>query len=247
MMITLKGDIGYNKNAPVVEKIDLMLTPGRLYCVLGPNGCGKTTLLLTLSGILSPISGQLSHENTENRMYIPPDPPYLPTLRIGDVILNIIFGEKEIVLYKKEQDYRMKKASETLKLLELNKKLEEHYENLSTGEKMKVIFTGALSADADALFLDEPNNHLDMRSRLILYQELRKVAESKIVVISTHDINEAAQNCDQVILITREKRVYGPEAPPTLLTKENLERSYGVKILVGRIGGQLFFVPALST
>jgi ABC-type cobalamin/Fe3+-siderophores transport system ATPase subunit len=247
MRIILKGDIGYNKNNPVIKQANLNFTPGKLYCILGPNGCGKTTLLLTLSGILPPISGTLDRIDADNRLYIPPDPPYLPTLRIGDVILHIIYGERGIVIYKKTTDDRLKKATETLRLLELNKRLEEHYENLSTGEKMKVILTGALSADANALFLDEPNNHLDIKSRLILYNQLKQVAKEKIVVISLHDINEAAQNCDEVILITREKRAYGPEKPLILLTKENLERSYGVKIMVGKIGNQSFFVPALST
>ncbi len=245
MKITIQGTIGYQK--PVLQNLSLTISEGKMTCILGANGSGKTTLLLSIAGILPLINGEIRYEPDTTKLYTPPDPPYLPTLRVGDVILHYLTENRHLVLYKDMENPRLEKAEKILKELGFDKSFGNMYEELSTGEKMKVLLAGAIASDKKVLLMDEPNNHLDIKARLKLYTYLRKQARQKIVILTIHDINEAVSYCEQTILIIPQRRILGPDHPSNILTIENLREAYKIDFQVIKQGENIFYLPTLST
>ena len=247
MKLVFNGNAGYTMREPVIKNISIEITSGHLYCILGPNGCGKTTLLLTLSGALNPLKGKIERVNYNKSIYISPDPPYLPSLRIGDVILSVSNTDGKLILYKNQDKETIREAIKTYTLLGLDKQMNDYYEKLSSGEKMKIMLSAALVIKDKALFLDEPNNHLDIKSRIILYKLLREKSREKIIVISLHDINEASLHCEKIIIIYRNGEAIGPGEPIETLKKENLEKAYQINLKEIKYEGHLLFLPLLTT
>jgi ABC-type nitrate/sulfonate/bicarbonate transport system ATPase subunit len=175
--------------------IDFSVRRGEFVAVLGPSGCGKTTLLNLLSGFDTPTTGRVQRSEPTRTVF--QEDGLFPWLSAHD---NIAFGARHIT----DAKAREAQVSELLKLVHLQEFGDHFPRQLSGGMKQRVSIARALAGDAPILLLDEPFSHLDYLSRLRLRGEFARLLSVKprTLVLVTHDVEEATQLADRVVILT---------------------------------------------
>jgi ABC-type nitrate/sulfonate/bicarbonate transport system ATPase subunit len=190
------------KSMPVFENINLEVADGEFVCLLGPSGCGKTTLLNAMAGFLSPTSGSIQVDGEvvsgpdPRRIYVFQERGVFPWLTVEG---NIGFG-----LFKLPQGEREKRIAHYVRMVGLQGFEKAYPQELSGGMKQRVEVARALAVDPDMLFLDEPFGALDSITRLEMRAELLRIweTERKTIIFVTHDIDEAVQLADRVVVMS---------------------------------------------
>ena len=179
----------------VLQEISLGINRGEFVAVVGPSGCGKTTLLNLLSGYEQPSSGSVERRG-QVRMVYQVDGLY-PWMTVAE---NISLGVRHL----SSAEERRIQIDDMIGLIEL-KGFENHYPHqLSGGMRQRVELARALAGNSDILLMDEPFSSLDYLTRLRMRQELAHLLHERprTVVLVTHDIEEAAQLADRVVVLT---------------------------------------------
>lgn len=198
--------IGYQLGNVLQDPINLKLNRGECLVINGPSGCGKTTLLHTLAGYLSPLSGKVLLNNQpmgkEAIRYLPQKP----------WIINGSWAENLAVLAPDATKKEMHKVLNQLGLESLitnrNKglasKLNEHGEGLSGGQLQRLALARVLLSPAPLVLLDEPTASLDAESRQYVLAALLVLKPQCILVISSHDADVLALADHQLMFASRE-------------------------------------------
>jgi NitT/TauT family transport system ATP-binding protein len=190
------------KATPVLDDITLDVGNGEFVCLLGPSGCGKSTLLSTMAGFLSPtrgeirIDGDLVRGPDPRRIFVFQERGVFPWLTVEG---NIEFG-----LFKLSRAERELRVRHYVTMVGLQGFERAFPHELSGGMKQRLEVARALAVNPDMLFLDEPFGSLDSITRLIMRGELLRIweAERKTIVFVTHDIDEAVQLADRVVVLS---------------------------------------------
>lgn len=191
-----------NKSLPVLQNINLDVSEGEFVCVVGPSGCGKSTLLNTMSGFLSPTSGSVRIDGEivrgpdPRRIFVFQERGVFPWLTVEG---NIGFG-----LFKLQDSERKQRIARYIKMVGLQGFEEAYPSELSGGMKQRLEVARALAVNPDTLYLDEPFGALDSMTRHTMRGELLRIWESerKTIVFVTHDIDEAVQLADRVVVLS---------------------------------------------
>jgi ABC-type nitrate/sulfonate/bicarbonate transport system ATPase subunit len=186
----------------VLEDINLEVGDGEFLCLLGPSGCGKSTLLNTMAGFLSPTSGEIKVDGEvvrgpdPRRIFVFQERGVFPWLTVEG---NIGFG-----LFKLPRQERERRIAHYIKMVGLEGFEKTYPPELSGGMKQRLEVARALAVNPDMLFLDEPFGALDSITRLIMRGELLRIweAERKTIIFVTHDIDEAVQLADRVVVMS---------------------------------------------
>jgi NitT/TauT family transport system ATP-binding protein len=179
----------------VLKDVSLEVNAGEVVVLVGPSGCGKTTILNLLSGYLEPNSGTIKREGIIRTVY--QQDGLFPWLTVSE---NIAIGLRLI----DDTSRREKELTELLELVHLVG-FEKHYPHeLSGGMRQRAELARVLAGDSDILLMDEPFSALDYQSRHRMRRELVRMLEKrpKTVVFVTHDIEEAAQLADRVLVLS---------------------------------------------
>lgn len=200
MIILDDVTFGYRRKKPLYAGLDLTLEPGSVYGLLGPNGAGKSTLLRLLAGLLYPQNGQIRAGDLVpgdrkpvflEELFLVPEEFYLPPVRIRQ------FVDSNAPFYP-----RFSHAQMTGYLREFGLTDEQKLNELSYGQKKKVLIGFGLATNTALLLMDEPTNGLDIPSKS---QFRRLVAgaidERRTVVISTHQVRDLEALIDPVIIL----------------------------------------------
>jgi NitT/TauT family transport system ATP-binding protein len=187
---------------PVLENINLAVADGEFVCLLGPSGCGKSTLLNTMAGFLSPTSGEVYVDNEivhgpdPRRIFVFQERGVFPWLTVEG---NIAFG-----LGKLTREERDRRIAHYIQMVGLQGFEKAYPSELSGGMKQRLEVARALAVNPDMLLLDEPFGALDSITRLTMRHELLRIwqAERKTIVFVTHDIDEAVQLADRVVVMS---------------------------------------------
>jgi NitT/TauT family transport system ATP-binding protein len=180
----------------VLQELSLSVSPGELVVLVGPSGCGKTTLLNILSGFLEPRSGIVQTTGLLRTVY--QQDGLFPWLTVKE---NIAMGLRAI----KDKNRKEKELQELLELIHLDNFRDHFPHQLSGGMRQRVELARVIAGDSDILLMDEPFSALDYQTRLRMRQELALVLQTRprTVVFVTHDIEEAAQLADRVLVLSQ--------------------------------------------
>jgi ABC-type nitrate/sulfonate/bicarbonate transport system ATPase subunit len=190
------------KSTSVLDNVSLDVAKGEFLCLLGPSGCGKSTFLNVAAGFLEPtrgevrIDGELVQGPDPRRIFVFQERGVFPWLTVEG---NIGFG-----LFRLSRAEREQRIAHYVKLVGLQGFEKAYPQELSGGMKQRLEVARALAVNPDMLFLDEPFGALDSITRLIMRSELLRIweAERKTIVFVTHDIEEAVQLADRVVVMS---------------------------------------------
>lgn len=186
----------------VLRDINLDVDEGEFVCLLGPSGCGKSTLLNILAGFLTPTQGQVEiggevvRGPDPRRIFVFQERGVFPWLTVEG---NIAFGLSRI-----SAEERQRRVRHYVDLVGLKGFEKSYPSELSGGMKQRLEVARALAVNPDMLMLDEPFGALDSITRLTMRKELLRVweAERKTILFVTHDIEEAVQLADRVVVMS---------------------------------------------
>jgi len=227
---------------PVLDGVDLHLSPGEMVGVIGPNGAGKSTLVRLLSRVLVPGGGRIrlnGHNLAEWRAgelarvlaVVPQDRQLPPTFTAWEMVL---LGRTPYLGWMgqaSEHDRALAhQAMEDTGTWHLAHRL---ISQLSGGEQQRVVVARALAQEPQVLLLDEPTAHLDINHQIeTLSLIMRLVKQRDLAALAIfHDLNLAAQYCDRLLLLAR-GRVLAQGTPAQVLTPSLLRQAYGAEVVV---------------
>lgn len=242
MMLALNDlTCGYGRTA-ILSGVDLSVSPGESLCLLGPNGCGKTTLLRTILGLLPPLAGEvviedvslarLSRKRRARLLAYVPQAHALPfPFRVLDVVLTGRSAHVSMTATPSRADEEA--AIAALARMGCDSLAQRTFTQLSGGEQQLVLIARALAQDARILIMDEPSSNLDFGNQARLLAIMRAiVADSDLaVVMTTHYPNHAFAIASHVALI-KDGRIVDSGNPDYVLTEESLADTYGVPVRI---------------
>ncbi len=191
--------IGYNDSAPVVKAIDAELSVGCFCCLLGRNGTGKSTLLRTIAGLQPPLSGLI--ERPDSIGIVLTHVPELMNTKVHEMVAYGRLAHTGIWGRLGDEDYRI--ADDAIRMVGIESIASRLLSTLSDGEKQKTMIARAIAQQAPLLLLDEPSAFLDYPSRRDMMRLLILLAHRhhKTILLSTHDVELAAQCADLLWII----------------------------------------------
>ena len=188
----------------VLEHVSLQVEEGEFVCLVGPSGCGKTTLLNIIGGFLTATHGELIvegesvHGPDPRRIFIFQEGGVFPWLTVNE---NIGFG----VAHKRPAAERTQIIQHYVDLVGLTGFEKSYPRELSGGMRQRVEIARALAANSDVIYMDEPFGALDYFTRFKMRADLVRLwqQERKTILFVTHDIEEAIQLADRVVVFSR--------------------------------------------
>jgi len=259
----------YQRERCVLRDISFMVRPGTFLVVVGPNGAGKSTLINLIAGLLAPDSGAVSLDGIEVRSHRPVElagkiatvrQEFVPVfgLSVAEAVLMARTAHYGPFGFESRRDREL--ATKALELTDTIRFASRPLASLSGGERQRVFIARALAQDTPILLMDEPTSFLDLKHQVAIYDLLKTIQlqDAKTIIAVTHDINLAAQYCDEAILLpprpdspaTTEKGLPATQHPPyrvgppvEVFTVERVEEAFGVRVFSGPVGTEKFFIP----
>ncbi|MBT1065688.1 ATP-binding cassette domain-containing protein [Bowmanella sp. Y26] len=211
-MISVKNLCKQFGSFKAVDNLSFEVRPGDIVGFLGPNGAGKSTTMKMLTGFLPPSSGEIrifdqdmqqSAKQIQRRLgYLPEGAP-----AYGDMtplqFLNFIADVRGLKGEQKKQ-----RLAKVIDMVELRSMLDRPIENLSKGFKRRVGLAQAILHDPQVLILDEPTDGLDPNQKHQVRELIQNLSKDKIVIISTHILEEVTSVCNRAMIIAGGKMLF---------------------------------------
>jgi len=232
---------GYYKE-DIVKELSLNVDQGDFLVIIGPNGSGKTTLLRLLTRVLALRRGEILYKD-ENIFQMNLKQFCRKVAFVSqDISTDFSFTVMELVLmgripHLKRLQYETRKdieiAEEKLALTGCLSLKDKRIDELSAGERQRVIIAQALAQEPELLFLDEPTSHLDIGHQIQILDLLKKFNErnSLTIVMILHDLNLASAYSNRIALLEN-GTVFKEGKPQEVLTYQNIEAVYKTIVLV---------------
>lgn len=215
--------IGYsakNGGKIVADHIDVELQKGKLTCLIGKNGVGKSTLLRTLSKMQPRLSGDIELENKNiddfTRNQLAKKISLVLTERIPTSNLTVFeliaLGRQPYTNWiGKLNNEDMRQIEQAIEQSRLEDLVNQRCDELSDGQLQRAMICRALAQNTDIIILDEPTAHLDIQHKIETFKLLSNIAQhlNRSILISTHEVQLATQMASQLWLMTNKKMIIG--------------------------------------
>lgn len=238
----------YTPDVPALRGISLTLRAGTILYLLGRNGCGKTTLMNCLSGVLKPERGAVRLYGRDLRSYTPAERarhvgliPQLHTPAFNYSVREIVLMGRapHLGLFASPSRLDYEIADAALESVGLSSYRERPYTQLSGGERQLVLIARGLAQQCRILLMDEPDAHLDLNNQLrVMERVVRLAADGLSFIVTSHLPNNALAYAHEVLLMKRGAMLaYG--TPADVLSENLLSAAYDLPIEVIREGERL--------
>ncbi len=228
--------VRYNSHVPALEDVSFTLERGERVAVVGPNGAGKSTLFKVIAGILPPTSGQVDVygrcPNEHIRIAYVPQRSQVDwsfPVTVADVVMMGRVGRLGLLRWPRRRDWEI--VDESLRLVDMAEMANHQIGELSGGQQQRVFIARALAQEAELLLMDEPFTGLDVPAQETLFRILDQLRGRGVtVMVATHDLNQAADRFDRLILLNR--RLIAIGRATEVLTPAHLAAAYGGQITI---------------
>lgn len=223
---------------PVLDGVSFELNPGEVLGILGPNGCGKTTMLKNLNRNLSPKSGCVLLDGTDLEELRKRDiarrvaaVPQSNEIRFSFTVREIVeMGRmpfQEAFRGSSSEDERI--VNEAMESTGVSNMADRMINTMSGGERQRVIIARAIAQTPEVILMDEPTLHLDINMQFEVLDLVRKLSRERglSVVIVSHDLPMVARYCDRMLLI-HDRKVFAAGVPEEILTPENMRTVFNI-------------------
>lgn len=233
----LKG--GYHQKT-IIQDVSFKMESGEFLGIIGPNGSGKSTLLKLLTKVLHPQAGTILFEEKDithiplknfcqKVAFVPQETTISFSFTVWEIALlgRIPHLERFALETKKDFSIAEKALLQTNTLALKERKIDE----ISAGERQRVIIAKALTQEPILLMLDEPTSHLDIKyqiSILNLLEDLNQKTGLTIIIV-LHDLNLASRYCQKLLMLNQGK-IITKGTPQEVITSEQIEKVYQTKI-----------------
>ncbi|BDX07563.1 ABC transporter ATP-binding protein [Planctobacterium marinum] len=232
-MISVKNITKRFAQFTAVNRLSFDVNPGDVVGFLGPNGAGKSTSMKMITGFLPPDSGEVlvnGQSVTTSPQEVQQQIGYLPegAPAYGDMtvlaFLNFIAEVRQI-----DAQLKSHRIADVVAKVELSAVLDKPIETLSKGFKRRVGLAQALIHDPAILILDEPTDGLDPNQKHQVRNLIKNLAKDKIVIISTHILEEVTAVCNRVVIISDGEKCFD-DTPQALLQKSRYYRAINLTL-----------------
>ncbi len=244
--------LNYGRNT-VVRDISFALEPGCMLGMVGPNGCGKSTVIKAISRVKPPDSGsivfngrdvsKISHMDLARLVGVVPQIPLLPsTFTAFEVVL--MGRNPHLGLFQTEGPNDMEIARVAMESTRTSHLASRRIGELSGGEIQSVVIARVLAQRTEAILLDEPTSNLDVGRQIEVLDLVKDLCRKQglTVGVALHDLNLAVQYCDKLILL-HDGSIRAEGTPAQVVTQANVSAVYGAGSHVYNIDGAPAILP----
>lgn len=242
----------------VVEDLDVAIPDGQITVIVGPNACGKSTLLRALSRLLLPkrgqviLDGQAIHRqpsrDVARRLGLLPQSAQAPAgICVVDLVARGRFPHQSLLRqWSAEDEQAVGQALEQAGITEL---AQRSVDELSGGQRQRVWLAMVLAQQTPILLLDEPTTYLDIAHQYEVLELCRQLKQQggRTLVMVLHDLNQAARYADQLIVM-QAGQIVAQGVPQAVMTPALIEQVFGIRavIIADPVTGTPLLVPDIN-
>ncbi len=228
----------------ILKGLDFEIKSSDIVSILGPNGCGKTTLLKLMLGFLKPSSGKIYFKGKDISKIDPKEyfqqVAYIPQIHesafgytVKDVVLMGRMPYKSLFSNFNKEDRTI--SSEALDILGISHLAEEIYTTLSGGQRQLVLIARAIAQQADVFIMDEPVNGLDFGNQYKLLQKIKELSKKDITFIKTSHYPDHVFFVSNEALFLNKGNLLVKGDPNEIINEDNIKKVYEIESKIEHI------------